>query len=422
MRKKAYLLGRDMIWARSAERYMESFDKARRERSHSRRRPLLVRTLGEQPGDLPAWQFDHLRRMTDSTGMFQHAFCSIPKYEEGYCTDDNARALLLSVHLEELGMEEEVASLAPIYAAFVNYALNPANGLFRNFMGYDRRWLEAAGSEDSHSRALWSLGACVGRSRNRDLQFWAAQTFEAALPAVLEFVHPRGWVFALLGIDDYIRRLKGDRRTAQIREILSDRLLTLYDQNAEEDWPWFEDLVSYDNARLPQALILSGEAGNNARAVEVGLHALRWLAGVQTAPQGHFRPIGSNGFYKRGAEPAQFGQQALEAWATVSACLTAHRITDEPAWVHHAQTAFEWFLGRNDLGVALYDPVAGGCRDGLHADRMNPNQGAESTLAFLLSLAEMKVFRSSVSVFRTMARSASPSNGRTRQTALERSP
>jgi len=401
MRKKAYLMGREMVWSQSAHAYMDTFLRARRERSAVPVRPLAVRTLGDQPADqLPAWRLDHLTRMTDSTGLLQHAVYTIPNYAEGYCTDDNARALILTVLLEELGVEERAAALGGRYAAFLHHALDPARGRFRNFMGYDRQWLEEIGSDDSHGRALWALGACVGRSQRRDFQFWAAQTFELALPPIVETTAPRGWAFALLGIHEYFQRLSGDRRASQVCEVLLSRLLEGFDRTASYDWPWFEEVLTYDNARLSQALIAGGQSAGNERALEIGLRSLRWLVKVQTAPQGHFRPIGSNGFYSRDEEPAQFDQQPLEAAATVSACLAAYRATEDASWLREARAAFEWFLGRNDLGQALYDPASGGCRDGLHPDRTNQNQGAESTLSFLLALAEMKLIGRSFAAFR----------------------
>jgi glycosyltransferase involved in cell wall biosynthesis len=394
---QAYRLGRGMIWEQSAARYMEAFQKTRLGRQDQPFKPLAVRTLAEQQAELPDWRLDHLARLTDSTGMLQHATHTIPNFTEGYCTDDNARALLLTVLLEELGQEgPEVERLATRYAAFLQAAFNPEHKRFRNFLGFDRRWLEESGSEDSHGRALWALGTCVGRSRRPDLPAWAASHFERALPAVLETTSPRTWAFGLLGIREYHRRLGGDRLTAQVRETLTARLLDVYDRTTTHDWPWFEEILSYDIARLPQALIASG----NARALEVGLQSLAWLVKIQSAPQGHFRAVGSNGFYRKGGTPARFDQQPVEASATVSACLEAYRVTQDPAWMSEARSAFEWFLGRNDLGQELYDPRTGGCCDGLQEDRTNRNQGAESTLAFLLSLAEMNLLESSLVAFR----------------------
>ena len=401
MCEQAYRLGRGMVWAHSARLYMESFQQARLGRQDQPFKPLAVRTLAEQQAELPDWRLDHLARLTDATGMFQHATHTIPNFAEGYCTDDNARALLLTVLLEELGQGgTQVHRLATTYAAFLQAAFDRGRRRFRNFLDFDRRWLEEAGSEDCHGRALWALGTCVGRSRRPDLPSWAASHFELALPAILETTSPRTWAFALLGIREYLRRLGGDRLSAQARDTLTARLIDLYERTATPDWPWFEEVLSYDVARLPQALIATGRDGGNARALEVGLHALGWLVTVQRAPQEHFRAIGCNGFYRKGHKRARFDQQPIEANATVSACLEAYRATQDPAWMNEARSAFEWFLGRNDLGQDLYDPGTGGCCDGLQEDRVNRNQGAESTLAFLLSLAEMSLLESSVAAFR----------------------
>ena len=401
MCEQAYRLGRGMVWAHSARLYMESFQQARLGRQDQPFKPLAVRTLAEQQAELPDWRLDHLARLTDATGMFQHATHTIPNFAEGYCTDDNARALLLTVLLEELGQGgTQVHRLATTYAAFLQAAFDRGRRRFRNFLDFDRRWLEEVGSEDCHGRALRALGTCVGRSRRSDLTSWAASHFELALPATLETTSPRTWAFALLGIREYLRRLGGDRLSAQARDTLTARLIDLYERTATPDWPWFEEVLSYDVARLPQALIATGRDGGNARALEVGLHALGWLVTVQRAPQEHFRAIGCNGFYRKGHKRARFDQQPIEANATVSACLEAYRATQDPAWMNEARSAFEWFLGRNDLGQDLYDPGTGGCCDGLQEDRVNRNQGAESTLAFLLSLAEMSLLESSVAAFR----------------------
>jgi glycosyltransferase involved in cell wall biosynthesis len=396
MGRRAYELGREMIWVRSAEHYMDSFRRARDGRQDRPFRPLAVRTLAEQRAELPALRFDHLFAMTDATGLLQHATYGIPNFADGYCTDDNARALLLTSLLGELGRDDPpIRRLETAAAAFLQAAFNRERGRFRNFMGFDRRWLEEVGSEDCHGRAVWALGTCVGRSRRPDLAPWAAAQFESALPAIPEMTSPRAWAFSLLGIHEYLRRFGGDRVTGQVREALTARLLGLYTGTSTDCWRWFEDILSYDNARLPHALLVSGDAG----AAEAGLESLRWLVGVQRAPQGHFRAIGCHGFYRKGTKPAQFDQQPIEANATVSACLEAYRITREARWLYEARSAFEWFLGRNDLGQDLYDPLTGGCFDGLQEDRVNRNQGAESTLAFLLSLAEMSLLESSLAAF-----------------------
>jgi glycosyltransferase involved in cell wall biosynthesis len=400
MRKRAYLHAREMIWSNAAHLYMESFEKARRNPSSPPLRRLGVRTLEEEYLELPALRLDHLVQMSDSTGMFQHATYSLPNFSHGYCTDDNARALIATLLLEELEWDlPELGRLMRTYASFLQYAFNPESKRFRNFMSFDRRWLEAEGSEDSQARALWALGTCVGRSRQRDLQVWAAQLFERALPSLLDLKTPRSWAFTLLGIYEYFRRFSGDRVVAQARDVLTERLIELFEKNATEEWPWFEDLASYANARLPQVLILGGRWADNPRAFDIGLRSLRWLVSVQSAPGGRFRPIGSNGFYPRDGKPAEFDQQPIEAHVTVSACLEAYRSTNDIFWYEQARLAFEWFLGRNDLGLSLYDPKTGGCCDGLHVDRVNSNQGAESTLTYLIALAEMELLENDLKAF-----------------------
>ena len=399
--QKAYSLGREMIWPRSAEHYMETFQQARHARQDQPLKPLAVRNLAEQRAELPVWKLEHFTRMIDSTGIFQHATYTVPHFDEGYCTDDNARAFLLTVLLDELGLGGlEIRRVAGTSAAFLQAAFNPDRNRFRNFMSYDRRWLEEVGSEDSHGRALWALGTCVGRSRRSDLPSWAAEHFQAALPPVQEMSSPRAWAFASLGVHEYLRRFNGDRACGQARDALSALLIGLFERTATDDWPWFEDVLAYDNARLPHALIAGAADGGDPRGLEIGLRSLEWLVKIQRAPQGHFRPIGCHGFYPKGGTLARFDQQPVEANATVSACLEAYRATHDPRWMDEARSAFEWFLGRNDLGMELYDPATGGCCDGLQEDRVNRNQGAESTLAFLLSLAEMYLLESSLASFR----------------------
>jgi glycosyltransferase involved in cell wall biosynthesis len=401
MRKKAYMLGREMIWSHVAHLYMDSFQRARRSRLDVPYKPLAVRTLAEQPLDLPGWRLDHLVRMTDSAGMLQHATSTIPNFVEGYCTDDNARALLLTVLLEQLGQSTaQTYRLATTYAAFLNYAFDRGKGRFKNFLSFDRRWLEEVGSDDCHGRALWVLGACVGRSRRRDLQHWASQLFDLALPAILETSSPRSWAFGLIGVGFYLQRFSGARPASQVRDTLTERLIEALDKTATDDWPWFEDILSYDNAKLPHALIASGRSGVNPRALALGLHSLEWLVEQQKSPTGFFRPIGSDGFYPRSRERALFDQQPLEAHATLAACIEAYLATDEPRWLQQTRLTFEWFLGANDLGLDLYDAKTGGCYDGLQEDRVNLNQGAESTLAFLLALGEMKLLESSLATSR----------------------
>jgi hypothetical protein len=228
----------------------------------------------------------------------------------------------------------------------------------------------------------------------------AGQLFALALPVLTDFTSPRAWAFGLIGIHDYLRRLSGDSLVTQVRETLTRRLMELFESTAQPEWLWFEEELTYDNAKLAHALILSGRATGQRAVLERGLEALRWLTELQISEKGHFRSIGTNGFYRRGGTRANFDQQPIEAQAMVSACLEAYRTTSDFWWYEQAQRAFDWFIGWNDLGLELYSPTTGGCRDGLHVDRVNRNQGAESTLAFLLSLAEMRLAQDMVTSFK----------------------
>jgi len=401
IRKNAYKLGREMVWSKVARLYMHSFESSQIEGAARSRKSLATKTLDQKPRELPELKLSHLSRMTDSTGIFQHAIFSVPNFSEGYCTDDNARAFILAVLLSEMGEDpERVRTLASTYAAFLHHAFDLKTKRFHNHLSFDRRWLDEQGSEDCQARALWALGVGVGRSPYRSFQIMAGQLFALALPALTEFTSPRAWAFGLIGIHEYLRRLSGDSLVNQTRETLTSRLMELFERTAQPDWRWFQEDLTYDNAKLPHALILSGRATGQQAVLERGLQALRWLTELQISEKGHFRSIGTNGFYRRGGMRANFDQQPIEAQAMVSACLEAYRATSDLWWYEQAQRAFDWFIGWNDLGLELCSPKTGGCRDGLHVDRVNRNQGAESTLAFLLSLAEMRLAQNMLTSFK----------------------
>lgn len=390
MSRGAHTLGREMTWERVADAYAVVFSEVA-QRSPPARSPRAER-ISLKP--LPRPCFAHLHRMSDGCGVFQHAKFGIPWFQHGYCTDDNARALLLFAQMPERLVEEEALDgIRSACAAFVHHAFDSEIRRFRNFMGFDRRWQEAHGSEDSHARAIWALGALVGRNPASPLRRWAAALFQIALPVTETFTSPRAWAFCLIGLHEYFRTLHGDVGAGRLRVLFRDRLREAYRQNASDDWPWPEDIVAYDNARLPQALILAGRFSDCPEALQMGLGSLRWLMDNQTGCGGEFQPVGSNGFWRRGARPALNDQQPVEAGAAVSACLEAYRATGDRSWEAEAQRAFDWFLGRNSVRQPLYDPSTGGSFDGLHDNRVNRNQGAESLLSWLLALLEMRAHR-----------------------------
>jgi glycosyltransferase involved in cell wall biosynthesis len=392
LRGRAAEHGREMAWDAIARRHVASLERGAREHATPRWAPPAARFRTGRADPLPVLNLDHLRALTDDTGVLQHASFVVPRYEEGYCLDDNARALMLVTLLEQPRSPDRrsMRSLASRYLAYVRHAFDPSSGRFRNFMNYTREWSEPRGSEDSHGRALWALGTVVGHATDPGRWRLGDDLFRQALPALVDFSSPRAWAYALLGIDQYLRVHGGDAQVEGMRALLVDRLLGLHQRTSGDQWPWFEPSVTYCNARLSQALILSGSATAHPEVVAVGIRSLAWLFEVQTNAEGHFAPVGSNGFYHRGGIAARWDQQPVEAGGMVSACLSAVAVTGDAEWSRRATTAFGWFLGENELHVPLYDASTGGCRDGLHADRVNENQGAESTISFLLALREMR--------------------------------
>jgi glycosyltransferase involved in cell wall biosynthesis len=392
MRKQAYLTGRAMVWPRVAQSYMESFTQSR---VADRWRAIVDgagRPQAKRSDVQPLLNLSHLLRMTDDTGLFQHAIFDIADRTHGYTTDDNARAVVLAVLLEATGDQTLIQmGHAGRYLSFLAYALNRDKGRYRNFLSFDRRWLEEIGSEDSHGRAVWALGTVLGRTANEGLRGMASRLFEVSLQSLLGFKSPRAWAFGLIAIHEYLRKLSGDLGVRDARITLAERLMALYRQVATDDWPWFEESLSYCNAKLPHALLLCAQWMNDGDMRDVALRSLEWLTRIQSSADGCFAPVGSNGFYTRGGTMARFDQQPIEAQAMISACLEAYGMTGDERWRKQAQRAFDWFLGRNDLHTPIYDSTTGGCRDGLHPDRVNRNQGGESTLAFLLSLVEMRL-------------------------------
>src|SRR5271156_3369646 len=277
MRKRAYAASRSMTWAQTAKRYLSVFEteseKARPEISlpadviFSRRNGHLI----------PEIRFGHFLSLCDGTGLLQHAVYSVPDRSHGYCIDDNARALLFSSLLTNFGETQLSQSVTARFAAFIQHAWNPDARRFRNFMSYDRRWLEKQGSEDSHGRTLWALGECARKDIDQSRGRWAGALFKTALPIVEEFSSPRAWAFSLLGLDAYCTLVGGDVLANRLRRLLADRLMSLFSATETKDWIWFEDVLAYDNARLPQALIQTGLTTDAPQYIEVGLRALRWL-------------------------------------------------------------------------------------------------------------------------------------------------
>ena len=397
LRVNAYQEGRQMIWSAVGAAYVETLDRANSQ---------MFNVLSEldKPRDIDAVELEivldqktpinlsHLRALSDETGIIQHATYSVPNLHEGYCTDDNARAFLLTILLDELDSETQAWTVAQTrYASFLDFAIDIKTGLVRNFMGYNRQWLETQGSEDSLGRTIWTLGYCVGKTQSSQLRSWAARLFEIISHQALTKTSPRSWAFAMLGAAAYQSHFTGEQRSQSLMIELAERLVQRFNDAQLEGWQWFERGLTYDNAQICHAMLRVGAACRKPEWIDIGLKTLNWLCQLQTSEAGHFQPIGNRGFYAHQRERAVYDQQPLEAWSTMTAALGAFEVTNDKRWYNEAVRAIEWFLGRNDLGQTLVDLTNGSCCDGLQYDRVNRNQGAESTLAWLCAIAELKL-------------------------------
>jgi len=393
MRKKAYTFSREAVWKEVSRKYLQVFNEVRQNRTRNPRpRHSYVENIKAiTKFELPEIKLDHLKAFTDDTGILQHANFTIPDRTHGYCTDDNARALLVAamgqkyLPAEGLGLD----FLSGHYLGFLLYAYNEKNGLFRNFMTYSREWIEEIGSQDAHGRAIWCLGKAVSFLDDPGHLAMSTTLFKKALGAVENFHSPRTTAFCMLGLHAYLQKFSGDSDVRRIRGVLADRLFNQFKNNGTDDWPWLENALNYANGKLPHALLLSGRRMQRNDMIDMGLNSLKWLLAIQTEDN-HFVPIGSNGWYEKGGSRARFDQQPVEANAMVEACVEAFNVTRDKSWLDNAVMCFNWFLGHNDLNMPLYDPKTGGCRDGLMADGINQNQGAESSLAWLLSLMTLQ--------------------------------
>lgn len=341
---------------------------------------------------LPDLDLRHLLVLTDDTGILQHARYTIADRDHGYCVDDNARALILACRGHGLRGCEDLRRLASTYLAFVVHAFNEETGRFRNFMSYDRRWLEESGSEDAHGRALWGTGVAASFAPLEGQRTLSATLFERALGASEQFTSPRSWAYALLGADAYLSGHPMTSNAARTVAVLADRLHTQFTAVADGSWHWCEDYLTYDNAVLPWSLLTASRHLHHDGMQEAALRMLAWLLETQTTTDGYISLVGNGGWMQRDGLRARFDQQPLDAASLALACAEAYRHTGDMCWRDGLMRSMGWFNGANDFGAALYDPESGGCFDGLQESGVNANCGAESTVTWLLARFDMETF------------------------------
>lgn len=392
MRKRAYNYTRSMVWPNVADDYLKLFVKVRQERQRAPRPLFLSRAFKDKEPELTELNLDHLRALTDDTGILQHAKANIPDRAFGYSTIDNAKALIAALIAQDYAHDQREANLLReigIYLGFLQHAFDRDNKRFHAVMSYDRRWQPSESNyidDLAYGQAIWALGTAVARASVRGHMALAVNLFQEAMPHVPNLTSTRAWAYSLIGIGAYLRRFSGDSEARRLREKMAERLFQQFKTNASDDWPWFEDKFTRASARFCQALLLSGQWMFRNDIIETALRSLNWLYEHQVTEDGYFQPIGSRGGWVRGQAKARFDQKPIEALAMIDACIEAYHVTSDTQWVDRAYTCLTWFLGENDLRQPLYDYATGGCCDGLHPQGVNENQGAESTLAWLLSL------------------------------------
>ncbi|MBN1670037.1 MAG: glycosyltransferase family 4 protein [Kiritimatiellae bacterium] len=389
MRKRVYQHCRPMIWEEVAHSYLDLIEEARQHRAATPAPRHGLERIPKVLDELPEPDLSHIRLLTDDTGILQHATYATPNRLYGYSTYNNARALLALSMYYALQEDESVIPLIQRYLAFLCHAFNPEHRRFRDFMSYDRRWLEEIGSEDVHGRALYGLGVAVKCEPTHTIRDMAARLFIDAIDVVEDFVSPHALAYALIGLHSYLRIYGGDANVRRLRIVFAERILRLFENNADAEWPWYEDVVTTHSAKIPHALILAGRWIPADNMLEVGLKRLDWLLRHQTAPAGHLTVIGNMGGLTRHGDRASFDQLPSDVLGLIEACAEAFRATGDNRWLEECRRCLAWFLGRNDLNVPMYDFATGACNDCLQPHGTNANQGAEATLSWLNSLLMM---------------------------------
>jgi glycosyltransferase involved in cell wall biosynthesis len=388
MRKTAYQFGRQMVWRAVANVYIQTFTHAIEGFSSRSKRSAIRGKIILQPS-LPEVSLDHIKLLTDDTGILQYASYTVPSRVHGYSTDENACALMMTAINWLLFKDETIIPLLYKYLSFLQYAFDSKSGKFRGHINYNRVWDEGIGSEDCHSKAIWALGNVINSDLDEEIISMATELFDSAWTAVGNFESSVACAYSILGGLSYLKRFGGATNVKTFTLKLGDQLKEKFKKNITKAWSWCDDVIAYDNARLPQALISAGKVFHDEKMVQLGVRVLKWLSKIQTHPDGHFSMIGTDGWFVRGGKKARFNQQPSDVSAFIDACEAAYNATKDKSWIDKANHAFHWFLGDNDLSVPLYDFKTKGCGDVLQTSSVSRNQGAEATLSWLLSLQRM---------------------------------
>jgi len=379
MRRRAFRYGQEITWPRIGEKYIALAENLLQENTRSVKRTETI----FDPLIMPSFSLDHIKRMTDDTGIIQHAKFGIPNLKEGYCLDDNARALLMSLMAYEQKKLPLAMELMPVYLSYIHY-MQKDDGSFHNFFSFNRNFLDETGSDDSFGRTVWALGYLLGNPPNDSYYMSAKEIFLQALNHLDKLVSIRGIANAITGMVYYLKTSPGDLGMLERVRKMANILVDHYDNNNTAGWRWFEPMMTYDNAILPLSLLHASTVLNDDKVLEIALESMHFLTEV-TLKNGYLSVVGNQNWYSKHGEQSTFAQQPLDVMAMVLLFQKAYQLTNDKTSLNNMYTCFMWFLGENDLRIGLYDHETKGCCDGLESYGVNRNQGAESTLSYLIS-------------------------------------
>ncbi|MFZ2149000.1 MAG: glycosyltransferase [Sedimentisphaerales bacterium] len=382
LRRQAYEYGRSRTWPKIGQAYWKLFSAIRLP-LHITAKTKLSAAETISNIEVPEPSLDHLKKLTDDTGLYQHAKFTIPDRNHGYCTDDNARAVIAMIKYHTQYSEPQAQQLLDTYLSFIIHSQDE-NGFVRNFMNFDRTWMKNEPKNDAFGRVLWALGTVIAKPPTPAYISIAKDCFDKSAEHINKQL-PRGMAYSILGMCDYLEQFPGASDIKRQLELTADGLITQFEENSYSDWQWFEDTITYANAVLPYALFVAGLTADNKKYLKMAKKTCEFLLAT-TFKDECFSFIGCNGWYEHGKTRATFDQQPIEASSTIMMLRAAYDATQDERFLTLQRKAFDWFLGLNDLRIPLYDFRTKGCSDGLTQDGPNANQGAESTLSFLLSL------------------------------------
>ncbi len=388
LKQNAYEYGLNLRWPKVGAEYIKVAEEACLTYDFSDK---ILKNSIVDPEIMPEFSLTHVRTLTDDTGIVQHAKFGIPNLKEGYCLDDNARALIMALMAYQQDKNKETFELLPVYLSYIHY-MQRDDGNFRNFLSFNRQYLDEVGSEDSFGRTVWALGYLIECAASNSYREFAIEMFRKSVPHFKTLEHLRGMSNTIIGLSFYLKVFPTDEGLVNELIRLTEPLIVAYENHHSDDWQWFEDRMTYDNAILPLALLHSSEITGNEKARQIALNTMAFLDEL-TLSNGYLSPVGNDGWYYRGGTFPTFDQQAIETMAMVLMHFQAYQVFRKPEYIEKMFLCYKWFLGENTLRAPLYDHETKGCCDGLLNGGVNRNQGAESTLAYLIShLAMQKAF------------------------------